>query len=183
MVERRWFPGVGGVAHQTFMRVVILQMVIGAIVIVLMARPAIGREVRVIAAGMTFDAAHAHVRSRQRELRLRVVERRRLPRRGCVALLTRVGELVRRMVRIISANIIRLVTRPAIRRCAFVLPADVTLRAGGSYVCAGQWERGLIMIKRGRRPTSGRVTLRARLRILPLHMVRIDGTLIIGLMA
>lgn len=123
------------------------------------------------------------MRAGQRETRATVIEGRRAPASGIVALLAAVGELICRMAGTISAVVIRLVTRPASRRCAVELTVNVASITGGADVRAGQREIGQVVIKGCRLPRRSRVTCVARMRELAGHVIRILYVFIITLVA
>ena len=86
----------------------------------------------------------------------RVVEARSRPR-GCgVAGLAGGRETRRRVIRVGGGLVIRLVTGEAVGRNRCVVVVHVTTGAGHSGVLAGQRERGVVMVERGRNP-GGRV--------------------------
>ena len=87
------------------------------------------------------------------------------------------------MIGIVGTLEIRSMTAPASRWSAVILSVDVTLGACGVDMRTGQREIRLIMIKARRRPTRRGVALGAGLRILALDMVRVQGGLVIVLMA
>ena len=67
---------------------------------------------------------------------MRMVERGRLPRRRGMTLLASMREQIRHMIRIVGAAVVRLMARPAIHGCSFILAVDVALSTGGVHVRA-----------------------------------------------
>lgn len=78
VVEVCAVPIRGVVAQSTVVRILLCNVILGIVVVVLMARPAIRRGT-VIAARVAGLTIHLHVRASQREIRVVVVEVRVFP--------------------------------------------------------------------------------------------------------
>lgn len=119
----------------------------GAVEILGMARITVGRSAGVIAVDVAQGASDRYMRARERERRFAVVERRRLPRGGVVADGARCGNSrgsVRRTCRPVK---IFGVARIAIRRNGTIVVVNVARAAGNADMCAGERERGLVVIE------------------------------------
>ena len=133
----------------------------------------------VVVIDMAGAARDAHVRARQRESRLIVIEGRRLPRGRRVADLARSGNPRLGVIRISRALKIREVARGAdgIRRGQVVIVIHMTGGARNAYVRARQREPCLIVIESCRLPRGGRVADFAGGRNPGLNVIRIRGAL------
>lgn len=124
-----------------------------ALVILQVAARAIGTDCRVVTTDMTRRAVHLHVRSGERELRLIVVERRRLPRYRGVASLARCRNASRRVIRILGAVVVFGVAAEAVGARALELASDMARGAFQRRVRTRQRKaRQLQMIERCREP-------------------------------
>ena len=99
------------------------------LIVRLMTRPAVRGRIGVLSVRMTSNAACGDVCARQWEVGQVVVKTRRLPGSRGVALLTGLRHLQRFVIGVRGRNIVRLVARPTVCRCAGVLAANVTLSA------------------------------------------------------
>ena len=125
----------------------------------------------VVIVEVTLRARRGQMRSGKRESRLGMVERRRHPRRCCVARVTSLRESGRHMVGVRRLVEIREMTARAHKRQGGVVVVHVTQRALGSKVCPGQGERGLGVIEGRAKPCGRRVTQRAIRREPSGHVV------------
>ena len=140
MVEGGRFPGRRAVALRARMRELSFNMIVGFVVVRLVARPAIGGEIAVVAVGMTRGTVGRDVRSGQREAGVVVIERRWFPTDVRVALCAIVGELIINVTWIGCLLVIRLMARPAVRGSPVVLAVRVALGARGIDMSAHQRE-------------------------------------------
>ncbi len=148
----------------------------GAVEIRLVARVAIGGQRCVVVVHVALRARHAHVRARQRESRLRVVERRRAPAAGRMALRAVGGESTRQVIRIGGRCEVTFVAAVAIRGRVHVLVIDVALHTGKAGMHAGQRITGVRrMIEPGIEPIRCRVAHAAIVRQIRLRMRWISG--------
>ena len=111
-----------------------------------------------------------------------MIELRGSPAARVMAILARRRETGCLMIRVAGVIVIGLMAEHTLRGRALILSIHVALRTGNTDVCAGQREVRLIVIKRRRAPTGCRVTDRAIVIVLPLHMVGIRHTVVIILM-
>jgi len=119
----------------------------GAVEILGMARITVRRRCGVIAVDVAQGASDRYVRARERERRFAVVERRRLPRGSVVADGACRGNSRGSVRRICRAVEIFGVARIAIRRNGTVVVVNVARTAGNAHMCAGERERGLVVIE------------------------------------
>lgn len=137
VVEAAAFPTVHGMAFQAIMRKLPSHVVriANIIIIVLMARPAIGRSALELPVYVALRAVHAIVRPEQRKGRIVVVERGWLPRGSAVTN----GAVVRILIRLVigRAAVICLVTRPAVGGSSLELSIHVALCTTGIQVSPG----------------------------------------------
>jgi hypothetical protein len=127
----------------------------------------------VVVVDMAGRARHVHVRARQRKPRCVVIERRRLPRRRCMAGLARRREPSGNVVRVRRPLEILQVAGDAgcVRQAVVVV--DVAGRARHAHVRARQCESRLVVIKCRRLPRRGRVAHLAGRRNAGLRVIRI----------
>jgi hypothetical protein len=116
--------------------------VCSAVVIAHMAKAAVGWGIQILSVHMTLNAIHRGVRTRQRKCRRRMIEGGRPPDSGTVTLRASVAELIRRMIRVGRAVIVRLVACIALGRRSRVMIIDMTLTAGNRCMRSGQMELG-----------------------------------------
>lgn len=88
-------------------------------------------------------------------------------------------ELIRSMVRIVGAIVVRHMARVAFRRGTSV-PVRVALDAACARMLAGQGEAGVVMVKGGRNPGRGIVTLRTIRWESGLHVAGRRGCIVVG---
>ena len=186
MVEGRGNPRARVVAALALLRDSRLPVVgiRGAVVILGMAAVAIRGRVGELAVDVTQIAGHAHVRARQREHGLAVIERRGNPCRRCVAGLALLRNAclnvgwVRRGVEILGMAAV------AIRRRALESSADVARGALERRVRAGESEPGeLEMVELGVEPGVRAVARFAGRGEVERLVVRIHGFLEIRVVA
>lgn len=126
--------------------------VLRALVILQMASRTIGTDGRIVPANVTGRTRHIHVRARQWELCLAVIERRRLPRCRRVAHLAGCRYSRGSMVRVGRALVVLHVTTGAIGTDCRVVAADMTGRAGHAYVRSSERELRRVVIEIRRLP-------------------------------
>ena len=143
------------------------------LIVALVTRPTLGREILILPVHVTRQTGHIDVRSGKREVSVIVIERRRFPPVRRVALQALVRVLILRVI--LRALIILLVTRPAIGRRIIELSGRVTLIAGHAHMRTRQREVGEIVIEAGGLPTYRRVTLRAAMIVVARFVIRVRG--------
>ena len=120
---------------------------------------------------MTLGAVGIDVRAGQREVRIIVIECRRLPGRRAVALIAGMTELPGDVVGIFHPFIVRLVTRPAVGRRTCILPVPVTFGTAYRDVRTRQRKITEIVIEGRRSPAENRMALPARVRVVARHVI------------
>jgi hypothetical protein len=138
MVKESGCPRCGAVTLITIVRQQsgIMIGICARMIVRLVTRPAIGGCSVKLATDVTLLTIRGNVRSGQGEGSRRVIKRGRGPSVAGVTLIAIVWQLARRMIRRSRRLIVALVTRPAIRRCAIVRPADMALIAARADVRA-----------------------------------------------
>ena len=111
--------------------------ILRVLVVRLVTGPTIGGEIAVISVGMTLRTIHLHMRASQRKISISMIERGGLPTHRVVAFQASMRELILHVIGLVGLLIIRLMTRPAIRRCAGILAIRVTRCAIHADVSAG----------------------------------------------
>ncbi len=156
-------PGCRGVAGRAGRWKVRRHMVgiVGAQVIRLVTRVAVGGRALVYAVDVTLRARHGDVRAGQRESGLVMVELRSLPGAGGVADLAVGGKASRLVVRIGGAVVVIEVARHARGRQVGEVPIHVAGDAGERSVLAGERELRLGVVEASRSPSAGRMANRA----------------------
>jgi hypothetical protein len=101
----------------------------------------------VVAVHVALDALRRHVCPRQREIRRRMIECRRLPRRLRMARQTIMTELSLLMIRIGGGVVIPRVTVPTRMRQILILIIDMTLIARNCLMRPDEWEHRICMVK------------------------------------
>ncbi len=184
VIECSCIPAIGGMAFGAIMAEIIGDVIgiVSSDIIFLVTRPAVRRRSG-ITVGMTFDTIQRGMRPRERELGLRMVERRWCPSGGGMALRAILAEIVRHVIGIADAVIVILVTGPAIRWRSGELPVYMTAGTVDRQMLAGQWETGKVMIERGRAPPVLVVALGAILRKAGGDMIWIGNRVIVIPMA
>ena len=149
MIESSTTPTTGIMAQRAIMTVSQLLVVGigGSFVIGLMTRPAIRGGTVVHAVHMALRATGVDMRAGEREIRAAVIKARRRPAVGRVTYGAVVIIIPGDMIRIGHAFVIRLMTRPAIRRSAGKLSVDMAQGAVHADMRSRQWELRLIMIE------------------------------------
>jgi hypothetical protein len=123
----------------------------------LMALPAIGVCEVVVSANVTRLARLRYVRSLESESRGRMIKRRRVPGRGCMAGHAVMGELRRCMIRLQRLIEICLMALPAISIRQIVVATDVTGFAGLRTMRSIQRKSGGRVVKGRRLPRGCRM--------------------------
>jgi hypothetical protein len=177
MIEVR-VPIGSAMTNRTITRETVLYMAFGSLIIALMARPAVRRNVAIISAHMTLCAVGLCMHSSQWKRCIIVTEIPTVPAGRVVANRAIVGVIILYMI--FGVLIVILVTRPAVRRSPTVNSACMTLGAIGLYMRPSQRKRCVAMIK-VRIPIGGAMTNRAIVRETILHMT--FSVLIINLVA
>lgn len=154
VVKNRGRPGGGTMAAGAILIEIISFMIgIGSTAVVrFVARPAIGRGVRV-ARGVTLVTIQCQVRSGQGEIRIVMIEDIGVPAGGIVALGAIVRIVVRLVIGVIGITIVIFVARPAIR-WRIRIACRMTLDAIKRNMRPGQREICLIVIKSRRIPAG-----------------------------
>ena len=119
----------------------------GFVVITLVTCETGTRKARKLATGMTINALHGTVRSRQRKSSVVMREGRRLPGKCCMAGLTYRREFRKCVVRAGRCLIVGLMARIAILSRVLENLVLVTGNARNRLVCAAQWESGETVVK------------------------------------
>ncbi len=145
-------------ADRAVVRVLIGRVVGRAIVIGLVAGPAVRRRSLELSVNVALRAGHRNVGAGQGERRAAVIKLCRGPAVGVMADRAVVIVIAGHMIRIADSLVIGLVTGPAVRWRAHVLPVDMALYAGHGHVCPGERELTCVVIKCGRAPACGGVT-------------------------
>lgn len=123
------------------------------------------------------------MRARERKARAIVIEVRRPPGVIVVASQAIMRIIAGHMIRVGGVLKIRLMAREAIFRRAGKTAIDVTLGAFDRHMRADQCKGGTAVIERRGFPHTFRMALRAGMRKVAGHMIRIGGALKIRLMA
>ncbi len=153
------------------MREAVGDVILHTLIVILMAGPAISRQAVVDPAAVALGARRLNVRTREREAAVVMVKGRAFPLRRRVTRRTVVWIAILNVA--LRLREVRRVARPAVRRRARVLAADVTLSAVGRHMGASQRKGRLIVIQRCLRPIVCAVAGYAVVRELPGHVVRI----------
>jgi hypothetical protein len=155
MIEGRGPPHCLRVAGKTIVRKLIRRMawILHAVERGFVTLPATGVLKLIIAVHMTLRAKNVDVSAGKRELRARVIERRRPPGGLIMARLAIMRNLIRRMAGVLRGIIRRFVTLPAIRVRKLIVPVDVTFFTSNEYVRPEKRELCRCMIERCRLPT------------------------------
>lgn len=163
------------------MRILLRRVILSAVEVRLMARPAIRRRSRV-SIRMTCQTVRLYVRAGQRELRRAMIERRFRPVVCRVANRAILRIIFRHVIRIGRTVVVALMARPTIRwrTCVSRRVACLTLRLN---VRTGQRELRRVVIKHSPVPLVGRMTNFTALRVLLRHMIRIGRAVVVALMA
>jgi len=185
MIKRRRLPGNGRVALQAGMAEVVGNVIgiTDTCVSLFMAGVTLGGGSLELPVDVTRGAIGTNVCSSQWKSGGIVAERGRRPLVRRMTLLARVGELILRMIWILRAIVIGLVTRKTFRGRIVILPIHVALSATRGNVRSGQREIRRGMVETCRLPRHRRVTGGAFVTVISCHVVRILGALIIRLMA
>ena len=100
-----------------------------------------------------------------------------------MAFLTTGGEACALVIRVVGVVVVVLVTEEAICRRALILTANMTLRASGTDMSAGQWKIRVVVVKGRRIPRGCVVTLGTGMAKLSLHVIGIGHAFKVILMA
>lgn len=100
MIELRGLPAIDRVTFEALVREFQLGMagIVGSGIIVIVARPAIHGQIRVVTVRVTLGAVDGGMRTGQRELRIRMVEIRRVPCDSRMAFLTSMRQEICQMI-------------------------------------------------------------------------------------
>ena len=183
VIEVGWLPRAGGVAGLARLREASLYVVRirRALEILEVTRDAgcLRDVVVVIDVAIGTGPRRYRVLPGKRELRLTVIELRRLPGVGAVAELAALGKALLHVVRIRRALEVLQVARHARGLRDVVVVIDVAIGASPRRhgVLAGKWESGFRVIELGRLPGARGMTRLTSLREAALHVVRIRGAL------
>lgn len=151
----------------------------GACVISLVARIAGRRQGGVVVIDVATGTGNGHVRTRQRECRVVVIEAGRNPRRRVMAHIALLRESNRHVIRIRGALEILQVTAHACSAGEVIVVVNVARGARSRRMRSRQRETGSSMIERRRLPRRRAMANFASLRESLLRVVRIGGALII----
>lgn len=173
VAESRRSPAIRCVTLQAFVRELILRVIVGALIVRLMTRPTVRGCIIELAVRVTLIACHAHMRSRQREVRKIVIKGRGLPAEGGVALRAFMAVVAKFMIWICGRAIGLLMARPAVGWRPRILPISMALSATCADMGASQRKAAQIMVELRRRPRRCRMTGRAVMRELQLFMIGI----------
>ena len=143
-----------------------------AVVIGLMALVTIGVHQLVISICMTQIALQTCMSAYEREIRIVMIEGRRLPCGLAMTHGTILRELIRNVIRIRRTIVISLMALITIRICQIVISVDMTVDAWLRYMRAHKREVGIIMIECRRLPRVLIVTCQTCMRKLIRNMIR-----------
>ena len=149
VVEGGRLPRVAAVALRAIVRELRVRVIgcLHAVVLRLMALPAIGIRQVVIAIRVAAFAGNGLMLSGERELRCRVIEGRRFPGGVAVAARAVVREFPRNVIRRLCGGEVLLMALPAVGVLQFVVARDVAILAGSRAVRAIQRELRCRMIE------------------------------------
>ena len=156
---------------------------VGPLVILQVARNAIGAERRILPVGVAERTSDRSVCASQRKLRGAVVEGGSQPLRGVVAELTVLREAGRRVIRVVGSLIVLQVARITRGWQSGVLAARMALLACGRDVRAGQRKLGGAVIESRSLPLSGGVAKLTGLREAGCDVIGTCGGLVVLQMA